>query len=90
MTSPLEPNRPSQRRYRFLLVSLVLVMAGAAFALGIGVMGLLDDDGAAAASGRWARPWLDKLAYTPSMARSWWPALVGAVNGWWLSASGKS
>ena len=55
MTSPLEPNRPSQRRYRFLLVSLVLVMAGAAFALGIGVMGLLDDDGAAAAAGRGTR-----------------------------------
>ena len=50
MTSPPTPNRPSQGRYRLLLVSLILVMAGAAFALGIGVMGLLDDDDSSAAS----------------------------------------
>ncbi|MCZ6545362.1 MAG: S41 family peptidase [Chloroflexi bacterium] len=44
----------SPRRYRLMLFSLVLVMAGAAFALGVGVTGLIDD-GAPALSAREVR-----------------------------------
>ncbi len=50
MPSHPVPNHPSwgMRHYRILLATLVLVIAGAAFAVGIGVMGLVDDDRSAA------------------------------------------